>query len=143
MSVVPPVLNALANHPKLCKEHFASLRYVSCGAAPTDADLQAKFMAKSGIKDVRQGWGMTGEQCEDALVVSTLYLTLRTSVPETTVSCLGFTPNAALGTVGYVLPGAQVSASLEQLLQSHTRAETDGQLTSPRLALWISSRART
>lgn len=59
--MVPPVLNALANHPKLGKEHFASLRYVTCGAAPTDADLQAKFMTKTGVTDVRQGWGMTGK----------------------------------------------------------------------------------
>lgn len=59
--VVPSLLLFLASHPQVTKEHLASVRTVTSGAAPATEALLQKFREKLGRDDVlvRQGYGMT------------------------------------------------------------------------------------
>lgn len=81
---VPPMLKAIIDSPNAAPEKFKSLRFMASGAAPLDADLQAKASQKLGVP-VIQGHGQT----------------------ETTVAAFGLTLNMKHGTVGYIVPGVE------------------------------------
>lgn len=59
--VVPSLLLFLASHPAIKSEHLASIKEVTCGAAPATKSLIDKFKEKVGRHDIiiRQGYGMT------------------------------------------------------------------------------------
>lgn len=56
--VVPSLLNLLASHSLVTREHLASIQQVVCGAAPSTISLIEKFYRKVGREDikVRQGF---------------------------------------------------------------------------------------
>lgn len=58
LNCVPPALTKLTKHPGTNRTAFASVLRVGCGAAPLDAETEAKFSDMTGV-EVRQGWGMT------------------------------------------------------------------------------------
>jgi acyl-CoA synthetase (AMP-forming)/AMP-acid ligase II len=55
---VPPVVLALANHPRLDEFDFSSLRFLMSGAAPLPIEVGRQAAAKLGCV-VMQGYGMT------------------------------------------------------------------------------------
>lgn len=55
---VPPALTRLAKHAATDRSAFATVRRIRCGAAPLDAETEARFSALTGV-EVKQGWGMT------------------------------------------------------------------------------------
>ncbi|XP_046664732.1 4-coumarate--CoA ligase-like [Homalodisca vitripennis] len=59
--VVPSLLLFLASHPAVKSEHLASIKEVTCGAAPATKSLMDKFLEKVARTDIniRQGYGMT------------------------------------------------------------------------------------
>jgi acyl-CoA synthetase (AMP-forming)/AMP-acid ligase II len=97
--VAPPIVLALAKHPLVDQFDLSSLRSITSGAAPLDADLAqlAQDRLRKGASDgvtVAQGYGMT----ELSPVSHT--------TPE-----VGFEPEGAgptpKGTVGYALPNTE------------------------------------
>jgi len=56
--VVPPIVLALAQHPAVDHYDLSALRWLACGAAPLDADLQQACSQRIGCP-VGQGYGMT------------------------------------------------------------------------------------
>jgi acyl-CoA synthetase (AMP-forming)/AMP-acid ligase II len=56
--IVPPIVLALAQHPAVDHYDLSSLRWLGCGAAPLDADLQRACSQRIGCP-VGQGYGMT------------------------------------------------------------------------------------
>jgi PAS domain S-box-containing protein len=56
--LVPPLVEALANHPSSPKYDFSSLRELFCGAAPLAESAARACAARTGCQ-VRQGYGMT------------------------------------------------------------------------------------
>ena len=56
--VAPPVVLALAKHPLVADFDLSSLRFVTSGAAPLDAELQAAAERRVGCR-VQQGYGLT------------------------------------------------------------------------------------
>jgi len=56
--LVPPLVEALANHPSSKKYDFSSLRELFCGAAPLAETAARACAARTGCQ-VRQGYGMT------------------------------------------------------------------------------------
>lgn len=85
MSSVPPILKALSECPKGDKDHLGSLKWVSVGAAPLDAELEQVIEDKLGMP-LMQGYGMS----------------------ETTVAALGLQRGQRKGTVGWPVPGVEV-----------------------------------
>ncbi|MEU2348349.1 4-coumarate--CoA ligase family protein [Modestobacter sp. NPDC049651] len=61
--VAPPIVLALAKHPLVDQFDLSSLRSITSGAAPLDADLaqaaQDRLRAQGGSVTVAQGYGMT------------------------------------------------------------------------------------
>lgn len=59
--VVPSLLVFLSSHPAITPQHLASIREITCGAAPTTKGLIDKFKRKVGRQNItiRQGYGMT------------------------------------------------------------------------------------
>ncbi|XP_017768016.1 PREDICTED: probable 4-coumarate--CoA ligase 3 [Nicrophorus vespilloides] len=88
--VVPSLMLFLASHPAVTKEHLASIKSVTSGAAPATEGLLQKFREKVGRDDItiRQGYGMT----ESSPV--TIFMPL-------------MTPRSKIGTVGVLLPGTE------------------------------------
>ncbi|CAO1622123.1 unnamed protein product [Sympodiomycopsis kandeliae] len=84
LSTVPPMLKAISEVPEATPEHFASLRWIGCGAAPLDSKLQMKIAAKLK-KPVIQGHGQT----------------------ETTIAAFGLNLTQNPGTVGYIIPNVE------------------------------------
>lgn len=59
LPIVPPILTFLAKHPLVERYDFRSVRELICGAAPLAKDIAAEVKARLGIKDIRNGYGMT------------------------------------------------------------------------------------
>jgi acyl-CoA synthetase (AMP-forming)/AMP-acid ligase II len=57
-TVAPPVMLALANEPGIDSFDLSSLKRVTCGAAPLDAELERRCEQRLGCA-VGQGYGMT------------------------------------------------------------------------------------
>lgn len=55
---VPPALTKLSKHAGTDRSAFATVKRIRCGAAPLDAETEARFSALTGV-EVKQGWGMT------------------------------------------------------------------------------------
>lgn len=83
---VPPMLQAVVNCPGASPDVFKSIEWMGCGAAPLSAELQLKIQEKLGVLIV-QGHGQT----------------------ETTVGAFGMQPGGKEGTIGWPLPGIEVS----------------------------------
>src|SRR5262245_36306564 len=58
LSVVPPILLALARHPAVAQHDLSSIEHIGCGAAPLSASLQRQATERLKAQ-VRQGYGMT------------------------------------------------------------------------------------
>ncbi|GAK67619.1 phenylacetyl- protein [Moesziomyces antarcticus] len=58
LNCVPPALTKLTKYAGTTRAAFASVKRVRCGAAPLDAETEAKFSRMTGV-EVKQGWGMT------------------------------------------------------------------------------------
>ena len=56
--VAPPVVLALAKHPLVDDHDLSSLRFITSGAAPLDAELQSAAERRVGCR-VQQGYGLT------------------------------------------------------------------------------------
>jgi acyl-CoA synthetase (AMP-forming)/AMP-acid ligase II len=56
--VAPPVVLALAKHPLVDDYDLSSLRFITSGAAPLDAELQGAAQRRVGCR-VQQGYGLT------------------------------------------------------------------------------------
>uniref|UniRef100_A0A8D8XRH3 Luciferin 4-monooxygenase n=1 Tax=Cacopsylla melanoneura TaxID=428564 RepID=A0A8D8XRH3_9HEMI len=107
--VVPSLLLFLASHPAITAQHLASIREVTCGAAPATKTLIDKFKQKVQREDItiRQGYGMTETS------PCTLYT--RFSIPE-----------AKLGSTGQLVRGTQariVSLTTGENLPPHQSGE--------------------
>jgi acyl-CoA synthetase (AMP-forming)/AMP-acid ligase II len=72
--VVPPVVQALAEHPALDRHDLSSLEWIGCGAAPLDAALQQACAQRLG-RPVLQGYGMTEVTAAAALWPSDIPVT--------------------------------------------------------------------
>ncbi|XP_071494141.1 uncharacterized protein [Diadema antillarum] len=57
--LVPPIMLFLAKHPLVEKYDLSSLRMVTSGAAPLGGDIAAALKSRTGVKCIRQGFGMT------------------------------------------------------------------------------------
>ncbi|XP_034251150.1 4-coumarate--CoA ligase 1-like [Thrips palmi] len=57
--VVPPLMVFLGKHPIVDKYNLSSVKTIICGAAPLDKDTQLAVSQRLGVKDIRQGYGMT------------------------------------------------------------------------------------
>lgn len=55
---VPPALTKLAKYAGTDRSVFATVKRIRCGAAPLDAETEARFSELTGV-EVKQGWGMT------------------------------------------------------------------------------------
>ncbi|KAL1849980.1 hypothetical protein Plec18170_007076 [Paecilomyces lecythidis] len=64
LSLVPPIVVALAKHPDVKKYDLTSIQAVTCGAAPLGRETcqEAEAVWKGAI-NIRQGWGMTEVTC--------------------------------------------------------------------------------
>jgi len=58
LTLVPPLVLALAKHPLVAKYDLSSVQMVGCGAAPLDAETQQSAAARLHA-EVRQGYGLT------------------------------------------------------------------------------------
>jgi acyl-CoA synthetase (AMP-forming)/AMP-acid ligase II len=58
VGLVPPIILGLAKHPVVDKYDLSSLRWIGCGAAPLDAELQKACAARLNCT-VSQGYGMS------------------------------------------------------------------------------------
>jgi acyl-CoA synthetase (AMP-forming)/AMP-acid ligase II len=56
--LVPPVVLALAKHPLVGEHDLSSLRFITSGAAPLDAELQGAAQRRVGCR-IQQGYGLT------------------------------------------------------------------------------------
>ena len=56
--VAPPIVLALAKHPLVDEHDLSSLRFITSGAAPLDAELQGAAERRVGCR-VQQGYGLT------------------------------------------------------------------------------------
>lgn len=107
--VVPSLLLFLASHPAVTVDHLASIREVTCGAAPATKSLIDKFKQKVQREDItiRQGYGMTETS------PCTLYT--RFAIPD-----------AKLGSTGQLVRGTQarvVSLTTGESLPAHQSGE--------------------
>ncbi|WP_318213321.1 4-coumarate--CoA ligase family protein [Streptomyces sp. SCL15-6] len=57
--VAPPIVLALAKHPRVADYDLSSLKYVVSAAAPLDAGLAAACSRRLGLPPVGQAYGMT------------------------------------------------------------------------------------
>ncbi|KAK3932453.1 Luciferin 4-monooxygenase [Frankliniella fusca] len=57
--VVPPLMVFLAKHPIVDKYNLSQVKTIICGAAPLNKDTQDAVSMRIGVKDIRQGYGMT------------------------------------------------------------------------------------
>ncbi|HEY0475107.1 MAG TPA: AMP-binding protein [Kribbella sp.] len=57
--VAPPVVLALAKHPAVDGVDLSALKYVTCAAAPLDAELAEACAKRLGLHAVLQAYGMT------------------------------------------------------------------------------------
>jgi len=58
VSLVPPIVLALAKHPLIDRYDVSSLEWVMCGAAPLGGEIEQACADRLGCR-VGQGWGMT------------------------------------------------------------------------------------
>lgn len=65
LTLVPPVVVAMAKHPATRKFDLSSVRNVGSGAAPLGREVSAEFekLWPNGQVNVKQGWGMTEVTC--------------------------------------------------------------------------------
>lgn len=60
LQLVPPLVNFLANHPAVTREHLSSLRQINVGAAPSGPALIEQFNKKAPEYVIyKEGWGAT------------------------------------------------------------------------------------
>ncbi|KAB5572663.1 hypothetical protein GE09DRAFT_993308 [Coniochaeta sp. 2T2.1] len=91
LTVVPPIVVALAKHPIVKKFDLSSLESIGCGAAPLGTEVmeEVEKIFPQGAVSVRQGWGMT----------------------EITCTCLSWDPNKVdnkdISGVGELMPNAR------------------------------------
>jgi long-chain acyl-CoA synthetase len=55
---VPTMFMALANHPKVDKQSFGSLRWCMSGGAPLPAEVRRRFQEAAGV-EILEGYGLT------------------------------------------------------------------------------------
>ncbi|ORZ31780.1 hypothetical protein BCR44DRAFT_56988 [Catenaria anguillulae PL171] len=91
--LVPPIMVGLAKHPIVDKFDLSSLRRVTVGAAPLDAEVQATVAKRLGAI-IRQGYGCT--ECSPVTHLTTTASLERNSDPSD--------PATALGTIGSLVP---------------------------------------
>lgn len=58
-NLVPPLVLFLAKHPLVDKYDLTSIRSLFCGAAPLGPDTLQEARERTGIKLIRQGYGLT------------------------------------------------------------------------------------
>ncbi|KKY17027.1 putative 4-coumarate- ligase [Diplodia seriata] len=67
LTLVPPVVVALAKHPLVADYDLSSVERVACGAAPLSREMCAELerrLSPDGLRvNVKQGWGMTEITC--------------------------------------------------------------------------------
>ncbi|KAF2102712.1 putative 4-coumarate-CoA ligase [Rhizodiscina lignyota] len=65
LTLVPPIVVALAKHPAVKKYDLSSVDKVGCGAAPLGREMAAELekLWPPGKINVKQGWGMTEITC--------------------------------------------------------------------------------
>ena len=59
VTLVPPLLLFLANHPMVDKHDLSSLKHITYGAAPSGVDLAVKVKNRLNVHHLQQGYGMT------------------------------------------------------------------------------------
>jgi acyl-CoA synthetase (AMP-forming)/AMP-acid ligase II len=61
LTLVPPVVVALAKHPAVKKYDLSSVETAGCGAAPLGSEVSSEFnkLWPEGQVNLTQGWGMT------------------------------------------------------------------------------------
>ncbi|XP_011706737.1 PREDICTED: 4-coumarate--CoA ligase 1-like, partial [Wasmannia auropunctata] len=59
LPVVPPIVTFLAKHPLVDKYDFCSVRELLSAAAPLSKNIVTAVKARTGIKCLRNGYGMT------------------------------------------------------------------------------------
>ena len=59
MHLVPPLIIFLAKHPLVDNYDLSSVRAIVSGAAPLGKDTEAAFSSRTGVVDVRQGYGLS------------------------------------------------------------------------------------
>ncbi|KAF9763892.1 hypothetical protein IL306_002964 [Fusarium sp. DS 682] len=60
----PPVVSMFVKSPLVCQYDLSSVKFLTCGAAPLQADLEKRLethFTKTGAR-CRQGWGQRSEQ---------------------------------------------------------------------------------
>ncbi|KAG9244859.1 hypothetical protein BJ878DRAFT_504287 [Calycina marina] len=65
LSMVPPIVVALAKSPLTKKYDLSSIEHIGSGAAPLGGDVikEAEALWPSGDRKLKQGWGMTEATC--------------------------------------------------------------------------------
>lgn len=65
MTLVPPIVVALAKRPEVKKFDLSSVKRVTCGAAPLGNEQAREFeqLWPNGTINIKQGWGMTEVTC--------------------------------------------------------------------------------
>ncbi|KAL0819591.1 hypothetical protein ABMA28_007683 [Loxostege sticticalis] len=58
-AIVPPLAVFLAKDPLVLKHNLNSLNEVWCGAAPLSADIQKAISERTGLKYIKNGYGLT------------------------------------------------------------------------------------
>lgn len=121
LTVVPPIVVALAKHPIVKKFDLSSLESIGCGAAPLGTEImeEVEKLFPPNTLIVRQGWGMT----------------------EITCTCLSWDPTRAEGDrsdisgVGELMPNARARIMDLDGVTEITSPKTPGEIwvTGPTL----------
>ena len=59
VTLVPPLLLFLANHPMVDEHNLSSLKHITYGAAPLGVELAVKVKNRLNLHQLQQGYGMT------------------------------------------------------------------------------------
>jgi acyl-CoA synthetase (AMP-forming)/AMP-acid ligase II len=120
LTVVPPIVVALAKHPIVKKFDLSSLEAIGCGAAPLSTEImeEVEKLFPPNTLLVRQGWGMT----------------------ELTCTCLSWDPTraedrSAVSGVGELMPNARARIMELDAATEITTGRTPGEIwvTGPTL----------
>jgi acyl-CoA synthetase (AMP-forming)/AMP-acid ligase II len=121
LTVVPPIVVALAKHPIVKQFDLSSIETIGCGAAPLSTEIMeevSRLFPPDADVVVRQGWGMT----------------------EITCTCLSWDPTRVgdrtdISGVGELMPNARARIMELDGRTEITRAKTPGEIwvTGPTL----------
>lgn len=59
LNLVPPLMVFLAKHPLVSKYNLSSVMEITCGAAPLSKAISDAVQHRIGVKNIRQGYGMS------------------------------------------------------------------------------------